>query len=150
MLDYMLWWSIYIRCKSKRKLIVDHLPTVTEAIGPLEFQWEIGVEDEAPGLFRIVTHQNFFNLPKSAVFEQTLSRAGRFRSDWHIMGLHTIAGADPLYLHGSCTITKPSPHPPSLESLVFELEQGKIEGMTDDGGWKVAGGSQRRIAWDEL
>lgn len=143
--DCRLWWSIYIKCRDKSRLLATHLPAVTDAIGPLDFEWEIVREEESPGLLRTMTFQNFRGVPAKEIVCTTLMRAGRLATTWNITGLHTVGSADAPYLFGSCVIKKPRPKPPSIESIVFELEAGHIEGMTGDGGWKIRGGGEVRI-----
>ena len=138
-MDCSLHWSIYVRTSTKRKLVETHLPPIESAIGPLDFEWEILVEDQNPGLFRIVNFQNISAERPEDIVLTVLRRAYSLTNGWRIFGLNDLDSKQITHIAGTWVVEKPTHTPPALESLMFELQPGKIGGMTGDGGWYPAG-----------
>ena len=132
-----VWWSIYVRTSSLQKLKKVHLPPIAAALEALDFEWQIVTEEENPGLFRMVNYQNLEAATLAEIIIPVLRRAYRLADGWSISGLHDLTTGKLRHVMGGWNSRKPSSRPPSLESIVFELEPGKISGMTADGGWKI-------------
>jgi len=103
-----------------------HLPPISAALEDMEHDWDISTEREAPGLFRLVTHQNFAVESVEDVIISVLRRAYRLTKEWRISGLEALATGKINQVHGDSAITRPSPRPPSLESMIFEVKPGRI------------------------
>jgi hypothetical protein len=134
-----VWWSIYVRTSTVRKLKEVHLPPISDAIEALEFDWLITTEDDAPGLFRLVTYQNLHGESSADVIVPVLRRAYRLANSWWIQGLRDLADEQLHHVVGGWSVKTAANRPPALESMMFEMQPGQISGMTDDGGWQVVG-----------
>jgi hypothetical protein len=132
-----VWWSLYVKASTLSRLRQDHLPPITDALESLEFDWHIFTEEENPGLFRLVTYQNFECEKIDEIVIPVLRRAYKLANSWTIMGLDDLATGRLQHIYGSCGKPAPSHKPPALESLVFEVEPGRVLPMNSDGGWKV-------------
>jgi hypothetical protein len=132
-----VWWSIYVKTSNLRKLREAHLPPIEAALEAKEFDWDITVEDESQGLFRLVTFQNFSTDAVEAVVIPVLRRAYRLASPWTIGGLDDLTTGSVRHVSGSCHKPPLGPKPPALERLMFEIEPGRILPMKEDGGWPV-------------
>ena len=132
-----VWWSVYVKTSNKRKLLSTHLPPIVVALEGVEFDWQIDAEEENPGLFRLVNYQNLAGNNVEDIVIPVLRRAYRLHTNWHISGLEDLSKGALSHVMGSCSISKPSPIPPSLESLMFEIEPGRVLPMRPDGGWPV-------------
>jgi hypothetical protein len=131
-------WSVYIRTASLQKLRETHLPATAEALGEFEFDWEILLEEENPGLYRLVNYQNLVGQTAGDVILPVLQRASRLRDGWTVWGLHQLAspGLKHLAAHWE---GQPSHEPPALVSVLLEMEPGQITGRTaDGGGWQIS------------
>jgi hypothetical protein len=131
-------WSIYVRTSSIQEVRETHLPATAEALGELEFDWEILQEEQSPGLYRLVNYQNLAGETSADVILPVLQRAYRLRDGWTIWGLHQLASPELKHLAG-CWKGQPSHKPPALVSVLFEMEPGQITGKTaDGGGWQTS------------
>ena len=130
-------WSVYVKTSNKRKLKSTHLPPITSALEGLEFDWQIETETENPGLFRLMNYQNLAGDTVEQLIVPVLRRAYRLHTDWRISGLEDLASGELKHVVGRCDIRTPSPRPPSLESMVFEIERGRVLPMRRDGGWPI-------------
>ena len=135
-----VWWSIYVRTASARKLKEEHLPPIRSALETLQFGVQIIRERENPGLFRVVTFQNLTGGSVLEVVCPVLCRAYRLADGWRIGGLRDLDRGKLRHVTGVWSVGKPSNRPPALESMVFELEPGQITGVTADGGWQTSDG----------
>ena len=132
-----VWWSIYVKTSNLRKLKEAHLPPIADALESIEFDWEIRVENENPGLFRLMTYQNFETETVEEIVIPVLRRAYKLADSWTIHGLDDLSTGRLQHILGGCTKPEPSNQPPSLVSLVFEVEPGRILPMSADGAWQV-------------
>jgi hypothetical protein len=132
-----IWWSIYVKTSNLRKLKQAHLPPIELALEGMEFDWHIVTEEESPGLFRIVTYQNFAIQRVEDIVIPLLRRAYKLAPSWTISGLDDLASGRLQHIYGSSTNPPNSNKPPSLYSLVFEAEPGRILPMIKEGGWPV-------------
>ena len=132
-------WSIYVRASSREDLISAHLPSISAALEDIQYDWDISTERENPGLFRLVTYQNFETQNVEDVVVPVLRRAYRLTKEWRVSGLDALASGKLKYVHGDYTISPMSGHASSLESIVFEIEPGGIRRATraeaDAAGW---------------
>src|SRR5262245_20218684 len=119
-------WSIYVRTCSRRDLMKAHLPPISEALEDIEHEWDISTERENPGLFRLVNYQNFEAASVEDVVVPVLRRAYRLTTEWRISGLDALSSGELKHVLGDCAAVPPSGHPPSLESVLFEIEPGRI------------------------
>lgn len=149
-----IWWSIFVKTSNLRKLKQAHLPPLELALERMEFDWHIVTEEESPGLFRLITYQNFEIERVDEIVIPLLRRAYKLSPTWTIMGLEDLATGRLQHIYGSCTNPPNSNKPPALESLVFEVEPGRILPMKQDGGWPVVDESPepdqlkpRQIRW---
>src|SRR5688572_20595877 len=138
-LRFHTYWSIYIGPCTRGDLMEAHLPPISAALEDIEHDWDISKEREAPGLFRLVTHQNFAVERVEDVIIPVLRRAYRLTKEWRIAGLDALASGKLNHVHGDCAITPLSGHIPSLESMVFEINPGRIrralQAEADAAGW---------------
>jgi len=134
-----VWWSIYVRASSVKKAKEKHLPPIEAAIDGLEFEWEIFIEKENPGLVRMVTYQNIEGSDVTGVVVPVLQRAYCLANDWKIAGPHDLVSGKLQHVSGIWYSAKPSSKAPALDSVAFELEHGRISGPTSEGGWPVDG-----------
>jgi hypothetical protein len=125
------------------KLLSTHLPPIVAALEGVDFDWQIDVEEENPGLFRLVNYQNLVGNNVEDIVIPVLRRAYRLHTNWYISGLEDLSKGALSHVMGSCSITKPSPSPPSLESLMFEIEPGRVLPMRPDSGWLVVAEPQQ-------
>jgi len=132
-----VWWSVYVKTSNKRKLKSTHLPLITAALEGLEFDWQIEAEKEHHGLYRLINYQNVVGEKVEDIIVPVLRRAYRLHTDWRISGLEDLANGKLVHVIGRCDIRTPSHEPPSLESMVFEIERGRVLPMRPDGGWPV-------------
>ena len=132
-----VWWSIYVKTSNVRKLKEAHLPPIVEALESKEFDWQILVEDENPGLFRLITYQNFEVETVEEIVIPVLRRAYKLAGSWTIHGLDDLATGRLEHILGGCNKPAPSNEPPALVSLAFEVEPGRILPMSGDGAWQV-------------
>jgi hypothetical protein len=132
-----IYWSIYVKTSNLRKLKEAHLPPIELALEKMEFDWYITTEEENPGLFRLVTYQNFEIERVEELIVPLLRRAYKLTSTWTITGLDDLGSGRLRHVHGTCSKPPNSNRPPALESLVFEAERGRILPVTEDGGWQV-------------
>lgn len=132
-----VFWSIYVKTSNKRKLQEVHLPPITGALEGTEFDWVIETEEEHPGLFRVMTMQNLEGADVEDLIVPVLRRAYRLATEWKISGLEDLAAGELKYVMGACHIREPSNKPPSLESMMFEIEPGRILPATGDESWRV-------------
>ena len=107
-----VWWSVYVKTSNKRKLLSTHLPPITAALESLEFDWQIDVEEENPGLFRLVNYQNLVGNGVEDIVIPVLRRAYRLHTNWQISGLEDLARRELAHVMGGCNIGKPSNTPP--------------------------------------
>jgi len=151
MINGYVWWSIYVRTKTIKKMRDEHLPLVNNALAPLEFEWQVFVERESPGLVRCVNYQNISADCIEDAMLHVLRRAYRLADSWTISELGDLDSGELKHITGSWSCRKQSNKPPALESMIFELEPGQIAGKTDDGGWALAGetGKTMRIPIDD-
>lgn len=129
-------WSIYARTSTERELRVAHLPPISAALENIAYDWEVSTEHENPGLFRLVTYQNFDAVNVEDIVVPVLRRAYRLANQWRISGLEALAAGVLEHVQGDCEIRTPSKRPPSLVSLVFEIEPGRISPASR--GWQVS------------
>jgi hypothetical protein len=132
-----VWWSIYVQTSNMRKLRQAHLPPIEDALETIEFDWQVLIEEGSPGLFRLITYQNFEIENVSDIVVPVLRRAYRLADGWTIMGLDDLSTGRLQHVYGSCAKPARSNKPPALESIIFEIEPGRILPMNADGGWKV-------------
>ncbi len=148
-----VFWSIYVQTSNKRKLLESHLPPIAEALENIEFDWEISTEPENPGLFRLIMFQNIDEPKVEGVVVTVLRRAFKLSRDWQIGGLEDLSAGKVRHFYGACTRPKISNTPPALNSLMFEVEPGKVLAPTEDGGWPIVGrvesdaAKDRQIRW---
>ena len=140
-----VWWSIYVRTSSVRKLKAEHLPPIAAALEALEFEWQILTEPENPGLFRLVTYQNEEANTVADVVIPVLRRAYRLADGWSISGLQDLAANELRHVMGGWSEKKASNKPPALESMLFEIEPGQISGPNAEGGWELVGQPGRTL-----
>jgi hypothetical protein len=119
-------WSIYVGPCSRADLMEAHLPPISTALEDMEHDWDVSTEREAPGLFRLVMHQNFAVERVEDVIIPVLRRAYRLTKQWRTSGLDALASGKLEHVLGDCPITRPSRRPPSLESMIFEIKPGHI------------------------
>ncbi len=133
-----VYWSIYVRASSGKDLNA-HLPSISVALEDLQFDWNISTERENPGLFRLVTYQNFAAPSVENVVVPVLRRAYRLAKEWRISGLDALASGELNHVHGDWAVGLLSAHAPPLESIVFEIRPGGIRRATraeaDAAGW---------------
>ena len=134
-----VWWSIYVRTSSMRKLKQVHLPPIEIALEALDFEWQILKEKENLGLFRLINYQNLEAATVAEVILPALRRAYCLANGWTISGLRDLAGDKLRHVMGMWDSTKSSNKAPALESMIFELQPGQISGMIGDGGWGIVG-----------
>jgi hypothetical protein len=103
-----------------------HLPPISAALEGMEHDWDISTEREAPGLFRLVTYQNFAVESVEDVIIPVLRRAYRLTKEWRISGLDALVSGKLKHVQGDCAIARLSRRPPSLESMIFEIKPGRI------------------------
>lgn len=141
-------WSIYVRTSSRRDLMKAHLPPISAALEGIEHDWDISTERENPGLFRLVNYQNFEAESVEDIVLPVLRRAYRLTKEWRISGLDALASGELKHVRGDCAIGPLSGHPPSLESLLFEIEPGRIRRASpaeasaagwSTGAWRIEG-----------
>jgi hypothetical protein len=132
-----VWWSIYVQTSDVRKLRQEHLPPVQDALESIEFDWQILTEEESPGLFRLITFQNFEIENVIEIVLPVLRRAYKLADGWTITGLNDLSTGRLQHIYGCCWKPARLNKPPALESLVFEIEPGRILPMKSDGGWPV-------------
>ena len=134
-----VWWSIYVRTSSARKLKDVHLPPIEAALETLQFELQIINESENPGLFRLVTYQNLEGDGVLDLISPVLRRAYGLADGWSISGLGDLSRGELQHVMGGWSSKAPSNKPPALESMIFELQPGVVTGRTPDGGWQIDG-----------
>jgi hypothetical protein len=129
-------WSIYVRTSSIQKVRDTHLPATVEALGDFEFDWDILQEDENPGLYRLVNYQNLSGETAPDLILPVLQSAYQLRDGWTVWGLHQLTSPQVKHLAGHWQ-GRESSKPPAIESALFEMEPGYIEGKLAAGGWQT-------------
>jgi len=137
-----VFWSIFVRTSNKRKLLDTHLPPIVKALDGVEFDWNISTEEGHPGLFRLVTMQNVSGETVDEVIVTVLRRAYRLADGWRISGLDDLATGQLRHVMGGWDCKKPRHDPPSLDSLMFEIEPGRVLGRGREWGFEVELGPQ--------
>ncbi len=123
-------WSIYVRTGTIRKLTSVHLPAIDEALEHIEYDWSIIQEEEHPGLYRIMNFQNFEAEHVEDIVIPVLRRAYKLSNVWQISGLEALNNGVIRHIYGSFFSEKPTPNPPALHSVVFEIEPGQVQPST--------------------
>jgi hypothetical protein len=132
--DLNVYWSIYVRNRDKGSLLRVHLPLIEAIIGNPAIPFQVFKEDDNPGLFRIIAYQNYPNSPIKEAIPAILGTAYSLANNWNIGGLGCLATGAYSYVWGTWTMRKPSPTPPALESMMFEIERGLAREIDKDGG----------------
>jgi hypothetical protein len=142
-----VWWSIYVRTPREEELRHTHLPPIADSLEKVEYDWDVSVEQENPGLFRLVNCQNLQGTCVEEIVLPVLRRAYRLGSVWTISGLEVLSTGVLKHLHGNCDVHRPSRGRPSLESIAFEVEAGHMRRATKNeaagAGW--SSGAWRRV-----
>ena len=145
MIEAYVSWSIYVRTPQHRKLVEVHIPPIAAALEQLEFVWQIIFESEYPGLFRLVNYQNLEFSSVDEIVSTVLRRAYKLADGWRISGLGDLTTKQIRHVAGVWNLHKAVSTLPALESMIFEVEPGRISGRTADGhGWQIAGRSDTK------
>lgn len=126
--------------KSVQKLRQVHLPLINSVLGTAEYPWEITHEEYNPDWLRIVNCQNITAGTAQDVILTVLRRAYGLADGWKISGLNEINALKIRHVSGTWDAKKRSNSPPALASMIFELQSGRIDHKTDDGGWILDNG----------
>lgn len=128
-------WSLTVKAANKNKVQSVHIPALDKLLGKAEFGWQI-TSDSATGTFGITTYQNLQGEIEHIILE-VLRRAYRLRDGWNIHGLSALNTKELKCVIGGWRAFNKSNLIPSIESAMFELKEGNITGISDDGGWMV-------------
>jgi hypothetical protein len=121
-----VWWDIYVKAVGMRELREAHLLPISASLENVECDWDISTEQENPGLFRIVTCQNFEGASVQEIVVPVLRCAYRLSNEWKISGLEVLASSEIDNVHGQWQTTTPASNPPSLASMIFDIRRGHI------------------------
>lgn len=139
-----VYWSIYVRTASVKKLKDEHLPPIVAALENTPSEFDIHKEAENPGLLRAVTYQNIEAAAVLDVVGVVLRRAYRLADGWRIHGLSDLDRGDIRHVMGGWGISSPKSRPPALESMMFEIEPGSIS-REAHGSWRIDGTEHTRV-----
>jgi hypothetical protein len=135
--DLHVNWSIYVRCSDKGSLRRTHMPPIEHIIKNPAIPFQMFKEESNLGLFRVVIYQNYPRALIKETIPEILATAYSLANTWSIGGLGCLATETYNYVYGVWTMNKPSPRPPNLESMMFEIGLGLVRELTADGGVMV-------------
>lgn len=135
MVQGYVYWSIYLRAATAKKVKDVHLPRIETALGHHQFKWEISSEKERPGIYRVINFQNIESASASELVLQVLKAAFSLVDGWHICGLQNLNYGFINGITGGWkrqgNINKNS----SIDDMLFDISTGRVLGVNDDGGW---------------
>lgn len=85
----------------------------------------------------MINYQTFEVFSVEEAIVPVLRRAYKLATTWNISGLEDLATERLQHVYGQCDYPPNSNKAPALDSLVFEIELGRILPMGADGGWPV-------------
>ncbi|MEM6944425.1 MAG: hypothetical protein AAF416_08020 [Pseudomonadota bacterium] len=138
-IDAHVYWSIYVRTSTHRKLKEVHLPQIERILDDPPYRWEIRIEAENPGLIRIETSQNLSAPTVDEIVTTLLRRASPMSRSWTLQGLEDLSRGELQRISGWSGSPQQNGGPPAVESVFFEALPGRISRPVPHGTWSDAG-----------
>ncbi|MEL6335231.1 MAG: hypothetical protein AAFQ88_01170 [Pseudomonadota bacterium] len=132
MIHAHVWWSLYVGTRDRRVLKEMHLPPIEAALERIDFPWDILVEEENPGLIRLITYQNESGAELRDIVIPLLRRAYQLADGWRIDGLQGLSTGDLGDIRAVWNSATPIGGPPALESIALEVRPGRFDGWGHD------------------
>lgn len=132
MYDLHVWWSIYVQAKDMGKAKREHFPPIEAILGKPAVPFEYSKGDG--GNFRLIAYVNMHDIDMRTAVVETLITAYALAENWNLQGLGCLRTAKYRHVVGFWSAGKPSPKAPQIVSMMFEIERGLAEYVTDDGG----------------
>ena len=114
--------------KAKR----EHFPPIEAILGKPAVPIQYFKEDN--GNFRLVAYVNMPDTDLRTAVLETLATAYALGEYWNLQGLGCLRTGKYHHVVGFWSMEKPSPKAPQIVSMMFEIERGLAESMSDDGG----------------